>query len=160
MRSFPYISIPVILYTPVSASTHLLTIGSLAPNVKIASPRSQPLFLGSLLVLEFVLKILLITLKARLGLAPNYIIELLIQYELEHSQRSLGSSDCSRLTGPRSWLCSEGDQALIKPLNDGTTCLRYCSTVFSLRSLFKTTGLPIIFFAFGLFDAWMCGVSL
>ena len=57
---------------------------------------------------RIVFKILLITFKALNGLAPNYICELLHQYQLT---RSLGSSTRNLLSVPRTHTTTYGDRA-------------------------------------------------
>lgn len=55
-------------------------------------------------------KILLNTFKAFMGLAPSYIVDVLIQYDPTHSRRS---SDGTLLVIPKSRLKSKGDCAFI-----------------------------------------------
>ncbi|KAF7643038.1 hypothetical protein LDENG_00245830, partial [Lucifuga dentata] len=63
---------------------------------------------GSLFEFRIEFKILLITFKALLGLAPSYITEMLTPYESVRSLRYLGGM---LLAVPKSRLKSKGDRA-------------------------------------------------
>ena len=88
-------------------------------------------------------KILLITFKARLGLAPSYVTEMLTPYE---PVRSLRSSGGGLLAVPKSRLKSKGDQAfsVIAPRlwNDLPEEIRLAESVTFFKSLLKTLDLP------------------
>ncbi|KAF7642270.1 hypothetical protein LDENG_00261100, partial [Lucifuga dentata] len=91
-------------------------------------------------------KILLITFKALLGLAPSYITEMLTLYEPVHSLRSLGGT---LLAVPKSRLKSQGDCAFaIRALllwNDLPEEIRFADSVSSFKSLLKTHFYRLVF---------------
>ncbi|KAF7655435.1 hypothetical protein LDENG_00055950, partial [Lucifuga dentata] len=84
-------------------------------------------------------KILLITFKALLGLAPSYITEMLTPYESVHSLRSSGGT---LLAVPKWRLKSKGDRAFaIRALllwNDLPEEIMLADSVSSFKSLLKT----------------------
>ncbi|KAF7651423.1 hypothetical protein LDENG_00111240, partial [Lucifuga dentata] len=84
-------------------------------------------------------KILLITFKAHLGLAPSYITEMLTPYE---SVRSLRSSGGTLLAVPKWRLKSKGDRAFAirapQLWNDLPEEIRLADSVPSFKSLLKT----------------------
>ncbi|KAF7642196.1 hypothetical protein LDENG_00262360, partial [Lucifuga dentata] len=84
-------------------------------------------------------KILLITFKALLGLAPSYVTEMLTPYE---PVCSLISSGGTLLAVPKSRLKSKGDRAFaIRALllwNDLPEEIRLVDSVSSFKSLLKT----------------------
>uniref|UniRef100_A0A672YDQ4 Reverse transcriptase domain-containing protein n=1 Tax=Sphaeramia orbicularis TaxID=375764 RepID=A0A672YDQ4_9TELE len=84
-------------------------------------------------------KILLITFKARMGLAPSYIQEMLVDYE---PARSLRSSGRGLLAVPKSRLKSKGDRAFSirapQLWNGLPEEIRLAESVTSFKSLLKT----------------------
>ena len=84
-------------------------------------------------------KILLITFKARSGLAPSYIADILIPYE---PARSLRSSGGALLTVPKSRLKTKGDRAFAtrapRLWNALPEEIRLAGSVDSFKSLLKT----------------------
>ena len=58
----------------------------------ITSPQSWLPSIGFLCILELIFKILLVTFKARLGLAPSHMAEMLTPYEPVRSLRSSGGA--------------------------------------------------------------------
>ncbi|KAF7657954.1 hypothetical protein LDENG_00020060 [Lucifuga dentata] len=82
---------------------------------------------------------ILITFKARLGLAPSYICDMLIPYELARSLRSSGSN---LLTIANSNLKTKGDQAFAVRApnlwNDLPEDLRHAKSVSAFKSQLKT----------------------
>ena len=84
-------------------------------------------------------KILLITFKARRGLAPSYITDMLTPYE---PARSLRSSGGALLAVPKSRLKSKGDRAFSirapRLWNDLPEEIRLAESVTSFKSLLKT----------------------
>ena len=87
-------------------------------------------------VLDFDVKILLITFKACLALAPSYIAEMLTQYE---PVPSLRSSSGALLAVPKSRLKSKGDRAFairaLRLCNDLPLEIQLTESVTSFKSL-------------------------
>lgn len=102
-------------------------------------PQSWPASIGSPVKYRIHFKILLITFKAHLGLAPSYTSNPLTPYE---PGRSLGSSGGVLITVPQSRLKSKAEHTFAvrapKLWNALPAPIRLADSAASLRSLLKT----------------------